>query len=176
MRDQMTSRRLRLVKPPERRPVKEADFTAIAGEAAQATLFPAPRPGIVLFVYMSDATETEFRDALSLARPRLVVELRRTPWLDIGRMDRRQVFECFDRVHAQYIDLAWQECSPSPESVRDRIDTLLRDRPADGEGPLMFLFGSRSTVEDLPGHIVAVLSAARRKTPEVHEVPSFVSQ
>jgi len=169
------SRHLRLLKSPERRPLQEADFT-MSGQSAQAVLFPTPRPGIVLFVYMSDATEKEFRDALALARPRLVVELRRTPWLDIGGMDRQQVFECFDRVRAQYVDLAFPSGSASSrETFGNRLRALLRERQTEPMEPLMFLLGSKATVEDLPQRIVSTLSAGRRALPEIHEVPSFVS-
>src|ERR1700732_3453110 len=89
--------------------VKRNDITAetfvAANPNAQATLFPTPRPGLLIFVFFPDVTEDEFKKTLELAKPAMIVELRNTPRFDIGRLNRHIVFQYFDREHSKYLDL-----------------------------------------------------------------------
>src|SRR6267154_686780 len=76
---------------------------------AQSNLFPAPRPGLLIFVYFPEVGEDEFRNVLQFAKPSSILELRNTPRFDIGRLNRQTVFQYFDREHATYVDLtSWR--------------------------------------------------------------------
>src|SRR5260370_10518252 len=72
----------------------------------QTNLFPAPRPGLMIFVYFPDVTEEEFKATLQYAKPGSIIELRSAPRFDIGGLNRRLAFHAFEDQNSVYIDLA----------------------------------------------------------------------
>ena len=166
---------LRIVPKMNRSELKVQDFqTPIKG--AQANLFPSLRPGMLVFVYFPDVTEDEFRKTLELSKPSVVLELRTTPRFDIGRLDRKTVFQYFDRDHTRYLDLtAWRANGRHPPDLLGEIEDVFKKEHIGLERPVMFLLNSFNIPRGFSAQIIDLVSSLRKRKPEVFAVPQFVS-
>ena len=166
---------LRIVPKKNRSELKAQDFqTPIRG--AQANLFPSSRPGMLVFVYFPDVTEDEFRKALEFSKPSVVLELRTTPRFDIGQLDRKTVFQCFDRDRTKYLDLtAWGGTDRRPSDLLAEIEDVFKKEHIGMDRPVMFLLNSFNAPRGFSAQIIDLVSSLRKRKPEVFAVPQFVS-
>jgi hypothetical protein len=58
------------------------------------------------FVDMSSVSDDGFETILSRVQPSWVFDLRPVPYFDIGRLNRKRVFDLFSSLHASYRDVA----------------------------------------------------------------------
>ena len=163
--------RLQIVPKASRRELAPQDFQASI-EGSQTNLFPRPRPRMLVFVYFPDVTEDEFRKALEFSSPSAVFELRNTPRFDLGKLSRKAVFECFDRQHTKYVDIAsssrdnWNNSSLLEELANTFDRDLLRlDRP------VMFLLNSHNLPPAFSQQIIDLVKSIKRTSLEVFSVP-----
>jgi hypothetical protein len=167
--------RLQVVPKADRKEVKAHDFCApLAG--AQANLFPAPRPGMLIFVYFPEVTEDEFRKALEFSKPSAVFELRNTPRFDIGKLNRKTVFQYFDRQHTKYVDVT--SCTPkdgSDVSVLDEVADVFKNDCLRLDRPVMFLLNSYNAPSGFSRQIIELVSVMKKISPEVLSIPQFVA-
>jgi hypothetical protein len=165
---------LRIVPKRHRSELKAQDFQApVSG--AQSNLFPSPRPGMLIFVYFPEVTEDEFRRALEFSKPSVVLELRTTPRFDIGRLDRKTVFQCFDRDHTKYLDLtSWGSNDRRTSDLLGEIAEAFKKDNTRFERPVMFLLNSLNAPRDFSTQIIDLVSSLKKTKPEVFAVPQFV--
>jgi hypothetical protein len=166
---------LRVVPKRHRSELKAQDFQApVSG--AQTNLFPSPRPGMLIFVYFPEVTEDEFRRALEFSKPSVVLELRTTPRFDIGRLDRKTVFQCFDRDHTKYLDLtSWGTNDRHPSDLLGEIKDAFTKDSIRFDRPVMFLLNSYNAPRGFSAQIIELVSSMKKTKPEVFAVPQFVS-
>jgi hypothetical protein len=62
---------------------------------------------VLVLVDLTNASEAEFLRILEQARPDAVIELRKVPRFDFGRLNRKLVFRMFDEMKARYHDLIY---------------------------------------------------------------------
>lgn len=173
MAERPMHRGLHLVTPRRATLSKDA-FVSQTGP--QTALFPSPRPGVLVFVYVSDATEEELRDALHVASPGLVVELRNSPRFDIGKFNRQRFFAYMDEQRATYLDLAVSgDSTVWSELLVERLQRAFRRATLELKRPLMFFLGTKEADSEVPKKILQTLAAVRADVLEVHEVPRFLS-
>jgi len=142
---------------------------------AQTTLFPVPRPGLLIFVYFPEVSEDEFLKALEIAKPGVVMELRNTPRFDIGRLNRRIVFQCFDAEHSKYLDLTTRRIERSEWTVLlNEVRETLRQQYLQFDRPMMFLLSSYNSARELSEAIIDLVSDIKKTPPEVVGIPRFV--
>ena len=166
---------LRVVPKRHRSELKVQDFQApVSG--AQTNLFPSPRSGMLIFVYFPEVTEDEFRKALEFSKPSVVLELRTTPRFDIGRLDRKTVFQCFDRDHTKYLDLtSWGTNDRGPSDLLGEIKEAFKKDSIRFDRPVMFLLNSFNAPRGFSAEIIDLVSSLKKTKPEVFAVPQFVS-
>src|SRR5208337_1549457 len=124
--------------------VRRKEITAesfnVPTSGIQAALFPTPRPGLLIFVFFPDVSETEFEKVLQFGKPGTVVELRHTPRFDIGKLNRHAVFEYFDREHSRYLDLtSAQNDQSSSDSLACAVKVAFKREHVRFEKPIVFL-------------------------------------
>ena len=85
----------------------------------QASLFPTSGKRILVFVVFSRVSDTQFIDTLQMLKPHVVVDMRRFPRFDTGKLNRQLAFQCFENAHTKYIDLLWS-CQASPPVPRSQ--------------------------------------------------------
>jgi hypothetical protein len=166
-------RRLQVVPKVDRKELRPQDFYASL-DGAQTNLFPAPRPGMLIFVYFPDVTEDEFRKALEFSKPCAVFELRNTPRFDIGKLNRKTVFEYFDTQHTKYVDIT--SCTPkdgTDSSVLNEVADAFKKDCARFDRPVMFLLNSYNTPSGISRQIINLISSIKKISPEVLSVPHF---
>lgn len=142
----------------------------------QASLFPEPRAGMVIFVSFPEVDDTEFIEVLRAAKPSLVVELRYSPRFDIGKLNRRAVFEFFEREQCRYLDLASSRMADRDAfSLLEDVRMLFEKEPVGLDRPVAFLTSSRIEPEGLQDQIIEVVSAATKGKAQVLRVPQYVT-
>jgi hypothetical protein len=62
---------------------------------------------VLVLVDLTNASEVEFLQILEEVRPDAVIELRKVPRFDFGRLNRKIVFRMFDAMKARYHDLIY---------------------------------------------------------------------
>ena len=166
---------LQIVPKRTRSELKREDFEApITG--AQTNLFPSSRPGMLIFVYFPEVTEDEFRKALEFSKPSVVLELRTTPRFDIGRLDRRTVFQSFDRDHTRYLDLtSWQGDDQQPSDLLGKIKDAFKRDSIRFDRPVMFLLNSYNAPRGFSAQVIDLVSSIKKSKPEVFAVPQYIS-
>ncbi|MGD0669524.1 MAG: hypothetical protein ABSB23_18350 [Bryobacteraceae bacterium] len=156
---------LLVVKPERQTSPRPQDFV----EPVQEALFPSPNKALAVFVAVPEITENEFTVALESSRPTFVLELRACPRFDVGRLNRREAFQRFQNVNAQYVDVS--SCAPSS----GEIDVILTLRNVLAQlrvpGPLMFLLDSSSG--DLADEITRTLVDVSAENWDICRVPSY---
>lgn len=129
---------------------------------------------MLIFVYFPEVTEDEFRNALEFSKPSVVLELRTTPRFDIGRLDRKTVFQCFDRDHVKYLDLtSWGNNDRRHSDLLDEIADAFKNDNIRFERPVMFLLNSFKDPRGLSTQIIDLVSSIKKTKPEVFAVPQF---
>ena len=131
---------------------------------------------MLIFVYFPEVSEDEFRKALEFSKPSAVLELRTTPRFDIGRLDRKTVFQCFDRDHTKYLDLtSWGSDDRRPSDLLGEIEEALKKDSIRFDRPIMFLLNSYNAPRGFSAQIIDLVSSMKKTRPEVFAVPQFVS-
>lgn len=173
MNEQESKRRFQIVPRVRRQEVTAGSFLS-PSVGAQSTLFPDPRPGLLIFVFFPEVTEDEFRVALESAKPSVVVELRNTPHFEIGNLNRQIVFQCFDKEHSKYLDLTSRRVRQSGElDLIEEVREVFSKNQIRFDKPIMFLLSTHNSPPGLSEQIIAVISELKKTPPEVLEVPRF---
>ena len=160
--------------PRPRRAEITAETFSVPCLGAQSTLFPTPRPGLLIFVFFPEVTEDEFRKTLENAKPSVIVELRKTPRFDIGNLSRQVVFQYFDREHSKYLDLTSRSMGRQDGmDLAEQIKEVFSERRIQFDKPIMFLLSTHNSPPELSQRIVRVVAEIKKTPPEVLEVPHF---
>lgn len=172
MNDNETKKRFHVISG-----LRRADVTAetFLTSNTQSTLFPTPRPGLVIFVFFPEVTEEEFRITLEIAKPGIVVELRNTPRFDIGKLNRQLVFQYFDSGRSTYLDLTSQRIGQAnwPQLLED-LKRMFNKNHIHFDKPIMFLLSTHNSPPEFSDRIIDVVAAIKKSPPEVLNVPRFV--
>jgi hypothetical protein len=168
MTNQTKRPNLHLVRTPHRVPVNEKDFLE---PGPQTSLFPRLKPGLLIFVLFPDVTEEEFRDTVEYSQPALVMELRKAPRFDIGRLNRREAFQVFAHHQSVYVDLTSASMGKfHSEDIVSTVTEFLRVRKPAFDRPIMFLLDRSDSSHALTTQI---FEAIKPGASEVCEVPRF---
>lgn len=103
----------------------------------QQSLFLSEKARAIVFVCFPDVTEGEFVNAVEHVKPAAVVDLRKAPRFDIGKMSRHLAFEIFRRQGSLYIDLNSGAGSSDDQLLFSIRNTIFAHRQK-GK-PIMFL-------------------------------------
>ncbi|MDX1982045.1 MAG: hypothetical protein SFV51_17365 [Bryobacteraceae bacterium] len=114
--------------------------------------------------------DTQFIEAIRVAQPSRIFDLRFAPRFDLGSLNRNSAFALFDEVKATYIDAAAHFMLGNPrqtavDQLRDELAT------ADPHRPVLFLFGSAKTSLLAEGEILNLLSEVGKPTSDLVLVP-----
>lgn len=151
----------KLIRKPQRVAPTEDQFV---GPASQSLLFPVPSQDLLIFVVFPLANEEDFTRPLEFARPAAILELRRSPRFDVGRMNRQLAFQWFESLHSRYYDLPPMVGS-SGGGVSDPVQMVARFLGESGtqvNGPVMILLSHAHAAEpetDVMGEITRLFSA-----------------
>jgi hypothetical protein len=173
MKEQEQRPRLRLVQKPIRTPVNQDDFVE---PGAQALLFPLPKKDLLLFLLFPGVTEEEFTAALDYARPVIVLELRRSPRFDIGGLNRRAVFEWFERSRSKYYDLPSQLSVVNDDSRWNPlalVEAFLSRVGPKVEGPVMLLINDDRESQNLATLVAQRFASASKSAWHTFEIPQY---
>lgn len=165
--------RFRLVRPPERMPLEEAQFYEAA---SQQLLFPLPKPDLLIFVLFPLVTADEFTKAVELAKPSAVLDLRRSPRFDVGHLNRKQALRSFQDAGAKYFDVFAMEASGQKESTDpvQLAESYLSRSGMKLSGPIMLLLSDSAIPDDgVPVRIARLFAAASQHPWETIEIPRF---
>lgn len=173
MNDQDPKARFKVIPGIRRNELSQENF-AVPRSGAQTTLFPTPRPGLLIFVFFPDVTEDEFKKAIQFAKPGTVIELRNTPRFDIGKLNRQIVFDCFDKEHSTYLDLTSTAAdgSDSKGLVGQIKETFKRDQFR-FDKPIMFLLSRFGSPPDLSEQVIDAMAEVKQSKPEIIAIPNF---
>lgn len=157
---------LRLVDSGPAEPLTENSF---ARPAWQNTLFASANPSLIVIVDCEHVTEHELTTTLAGSKPKYVLDIRRVPRFDIGRLTRRAAFVAFQAAGAQYIDLTsihrQNKSSSAPDSIGRAINDALSFSSKDGA--IAVLVENNQFSED---YITAVLDALPSENDEPWDV------
>jgi hypothetical protein len=136
----------------------------------QQHLFPFRSRRLLVFVSFASVTDTEFLSTLESIGSATILDLRRAPRFDIGKLSRQVVFGLFRRLGSTYMDL-----TVGAEEERDRI--LLEDRLKkalvayeEQKRPFIFLVGRVENHPELSGEVVKFFNRSDEKW-EIFQVP-----
>jgi hypothetical protein len=121
------------------------------------------------FVDMSRVSDAAFETILSRVQPSFVFDLRPVPYFDIGRLNRRRVFDLFRTLRASYRDVAGalhitehNDASLNSGAVGRVLLQMMASRP--GSAPVMVLVDDDEVLEHarhvLPRYLGASLACA----------------
>jgi hypothetical protein len=162
---------LRLVHSRRRERVCPSAFLS-EDAAAQISLFPQPKPGMVVFVHFSEIEDIEFIDVMNSAQPAHVFDMRLVPRFDTGILNRSRAFELFEKLHASYFDAtAPLMTGADREAALRRLTDLLRSGRVDMRRPMVFLLASRERSIASDSDILSLLADAGKKAEEVLSYP-----
>lgn len=92
---------------PHLRLIEREPRPASSEQQGQLAFSFAADPFVLVLVDLTNASEAEFLRVLEQARPDAVIELRKVPRFDFGRLNRKLVFRMFDEMKARYHDLIY---------------------------------------------------------------------
>lgn len=138
---------------------------------AQNVLFPVGGADLLVFITFSSISDGDFLESINLLQPRIVLDIRRFPRFDTGRLNRRLAFEQFERAHARYVDLLWSDDGGSDES-----NSFASAELASCKGPVMILLEAKQTAQNLVTTLTKEISCKSRKPWEVIQIPASESQ
>ncbi len=140
----------------------------------QSSLFPQPKPGLIVFISFLEIHDNEFIDAIQHAQPSSIFDLRLAPRFDVGRLTRETAFALFANAHAKYFDITAAVMMGKPhEEVIRQLSALLASGEIDMSRPIMFLLASPKTSIAWDSEILLLLNHAGRTPSEVVTVPSY---
>ena len=162
------SHRLQVVYSRQRPRVDASRFQT---EGPQGSLFPRLKPGVVVFVQFSTVGDEEFADALRLAKPCYVFDLRIAPRFDLGNLNRRTAFAIFEEVKATYVDATTPlMMGEQRETAIQRLNDVLVK--ADLRRPVFFLFGSEKGSIASEKEVLNLLASAGKPASDLVLVPA----
>ena len=157
----------------QRKDIEPASFQS-PDPGPQTSLFPKPKPGVVLFVLFPEIAEREFIEVIESSKPSYVFDLRLAPRFDIGRLNRQLAFDLFESAQARYVDLTIQMMAGSTkEVVQAKIRELLGSTSFNLSRPVVFLLGHSASSVATDSEILAALSDAGKEASEVVQIPCF---
>lgn len=135
---------LKLVKPDVERDGLKTVISST--QEIQADLFPIAKPWLMIFTDVSQLSADSFVMLINEARPTVILDVRPAPRFDMGRLNRRRVFEIFEQNHIQYVDVAglagvtsrW-DANLNPSFLVETINKQLYQGSATAEGPIVVL-------------------------------------
>jgi hypothetical protein len=130
----------------------------------QETLFPFPESRSLIFVRFSDVSQNQFTSLIENLRPSFVIDLRRVPRFDVGRLNRQLAFQLFMKNQCIYLDF-----STVDESRSQKLMMVLRKTEAQPK-PILFLTDGASG-KKIDESVVKVFSNAEKKW-RIYEFPS----
>lgn len=136
---------------------------------AQNVLFPSGGNHLLVFVTFSRLSDCEFLESLQLVCPRIIMDLRRFPRFDVGRLTRRLAFEHFEQTHTRYVDLL---CSD--DCASGKAEVLISSEFAASTGPIMVLLEAKQTASDLTSIFTKQFSLRSHKPWNVIELPAHL--
>ena len=164
--------RLKLVHSRKPDPISSSAFVS-AQVGPQASLFAHPKPGMIVFVQFQHINDVQFVNVITSAQPAYVFDMRLAPRFDFGTLNRRAVFDLFDKFHTTYVDAtAPLMSSNEPNVALRRLSDLLKSSRVDLERPIVFLLGNTSSSAASDSEILSMLSAAGKDALEVLVVPA----
>ncbi len=151
----------KLIRKPQRVAPTEEQFVE---PASQSLLFPVRSKDLLIFVVFPLANEEDFTAPLEFARPAAILELRRSPRFDFGRMNRQLAFQWFESLHSRYYDLPPMLGSVDA-SAADPVQMIARFLKESGNqvnGPVIILLSHAHAAEpesDIMGQITRLFSS-----------------
>ena len=170
-----TTPKLHLIRKPRRMPPSEEQFIE---HASQSLLFPMPKRDLLIFIVFPSVGEEEFTRTLELARPVAILELRRSPRFDMGRLNRQLAFRWFEATHSKYYDLS-SMLSREERSAADPIhlvESFLRKSGNQVMGPVMILISeayNEGNKNNIFRDIVNLFVSVSKHPWEMVEIPRF---
>jgi len=167
--------KFQLIRSPRRLGISEDQF---ADPATQGLLFPLPKRDLLIFLVVPRITEDEFRKTLEAAKPTIILELRRSPRFDIGRMNRQEAFRWFETVQSRYYDLPSNDPREGTFDPVILVQSFLKGPGVRPEGPILLLINelpAREQPDDqkLISRIAGLFASASKHQWETVEVPQF---
>ena len=161
---------LRVVGTP--RPDEAVSKDIFVRKGWQSTFFANENPWLVLFINFDSITESDFQASIEGARPRYLIDLRRVPRFDLGKLNRRQAFALFAGSKVQYLDLSGR-IERSDKLDAGRLLKLALDYTHEVflTGPIAFLVDAAQFDEASVGAIIEALPSAKPATWDVLRLP-----
>lgn len=161
--------RLHLVLPKERRSFTDDLQKKLP---AQISLFPNNSKRIIVFVTFSRISDSEFVETLNAVRPHVVVDIRRFPRFDNGKLNRAAAFEYFEKTHAKYVDMLWSYDSSAEEFIAHPV--LSPDLVAIN-GPVMVLLEAKQCQPEIVDTVTRQITTRSNHQWDVIGVPNLCS-
>lgn len=175
MSNEERKKKFELIRKPRRVPASEEQFVE---SASQSLLFPMPRHDLLIFVVFPLVNEEDFTGPLEFGRPSAILELRRSPRFDVGRLNRQLAFQWFEATHSRYYDLS-PMLSSSDSSSADPVElvaTFLKNSRNHINGPVMILLSHAHAAEgdnDIVGEITRLFASASDHSWKTITFPQF---
>jgi hypothetical protein len=169
--------KFQIIRKPRRVPPQEEQFREPVG---QRMLFPLPKRDLLVFLVFPLVTEDEFTAALEMAKPVMILELRRSPRFDIGHLNRQEAFRWFEAMQAKYYDLSSAQISEEMDSADpvQLVQEFLSYSGSEVAGPIMLLLSDTSSTgnaneSSLPTRIARLFASASKHPWKTVEIPQF---
>lgn len=169
--------KFQIIRKPRRVPLQEEQFSEPVG---QGMLFPLPKRDLLIFLVFPLVTEDEFTAALEMAKPVMILELRRSPRFDIGHLNRQEAFRWFEAMQAKYYDLSSVQIpeEADPADPVQLVRAFLSRSGSQVAGPIMLLLSDTSSERSadessLPTRIARLFASASKHPWETVEIPQF---
>lgn len=155
MADRKETRHLKVVPAPKATAGSDRDKSKAP---VQPNLFPVTSQSLLGIVNMARISAEEFTTVLQSVRPRWVFDLRPLPRFDLGWLNRREVFDLFEKCSISYQDVAGLIGASSHDDARLNpgiiSNSLLDLMGNSGSGPLVILLDNdehiSASARDLP--------------------------
>jgi hypothetical protein len=165
--------KLEIVRGRRRTLPRPEDFVA-GHHGVQGALFPEPKHGVLIFVYCGEVHEDEFLKTLEYARPSSVVDLRAAPRFDIGYLNRFTVFDVFEKLEINYVDIhSYAAGTSDPKRVLLNLVEVLRTVSV--TRPIVFLLGAEQSSAATGNEVLRIMTDIGKEIDEVYEVPRLAS-
>jgi hypothetical protein len=135
---------LRLVEPAAK---PTSDRTGTKLSAVQPDLFPMAKPHLLIFANATHLSEENVTSLILQAQPTLVLDLRPFPRFDFGRLNRKAIFDLFQKSAVVYLDVTGLvgitsrlDANFNPCLMVSSINDILNAKSLSVVGPILFLF------------------------------------
>jgi len=142
---------------------------------AQISLFPTSDKRIIVFVTFSKISDSEFVETLNAVRPHVVVDLRRFPRFDTGKLNRAMAFEHFEKTHAKYIDMLWSYDSSTDHTQDLTAHPVLSPDLIATNGPVMILLEAKQCQPEIVDTVTRQIATRSNHQWDVIGVPNLCS-